>query len=291
VRRRRGVASVAAALLFAAPARGADLDALERALREACRERARLVEERTRRMGEAALLADEIARQKGGGGSAPRADRRLEVALKRFDHLAGGLDEVDRRIAGQGRGIIALRRRFEDAAGTEAARLTGRARIGRLGQVAHELDAIDQARRRVANLVGGAPAAFRPPLDVSVSPDDGVVEMQQKGLLLESERERVLKGIAGVDAEASVLDARILVKRRLSAELDTAARTAGSELALLRREADNATEALHDLAVQSKALVRQRAELSAALAQLEQRLEELRTALRSLVTPPKAETR
>jgi len=44
VRRRRGVASVAAALLFAAPARGADLDALERALREACRERARLVE-------------------------------------------------------------------------------------------------------------------------------------------------------------------------------------------------------------------------------------------------------
>jgi hypothetical protein len=284
VRRRPGVASVAAALLFAAPARGADLDALERAVREACSERARLVEERTRRMGEAAVLADEIARQKGGGGSAPRADRRLEDALKRFDQIAGGLDEVDRRIAGQDRGIRALRRKFEDAAGTEAARLSGPASTGRLGQVAHQLDAIDQARRRVANLGAGAPA-FRPPLDVTVSPDDGVVEMQQKGLLLESERERVLGGIAGIDAEANVLAARILVKRRLSAELDTAARTAGSELALLRREADNATEALHDLAAQREALVRQRAELSAALAQLDERLAELRTALRSLGAP------
>ena len=157
-------------------------------------------------------------------------------------------------------------------------------------QVAHDLDAIDQARRRVASLGPGAPAAFRPPLDVSVSSDDGVVEMQQKGLLLESERERVLKGIAGVDAEANVLAARILVKRRLSAELDTAARTAGSELALLRREADNATEALHDLDAQREALVRQKAELSAALARLDQRLEELWTALRSLGVP-KGESR
>jgi hypothetical protein len=280
----RAVLSVAAALLFAAPARGADLDALERAVREACSERARLVEERSRRMGEAAVLADEIARQKGGGVSAPRADRRLEAALKRFDKLAGGLDEVDRRIAGQDRGIRALRRRFEDAAGTEAARLGGPASTGRLGQMAHELDAIDQARRRISNLCAGAPA-FRPPLEVSVSPDDGVVEVQQKRLLVESERERVLKGIAEVDAEANVLAARILVKRRLSAELDTAARTAGSELALLRREADNATEALHDLAAQRDALARQKAELSAALAQLDQRREELQAALRSLGAP------
>jgi chromosome segregation ATPase len=276
------VAGVVAALQLAAPAHGADLDALERALREAWRERGRLVEERTRKVGEAAVLADEIARQKAGGGSVRRADRRLEDALKRFDKLAVGLDEIDRRIAGQDRGISALRRKFDDAAGTEAARLSGHARSGRLMQVAHDLDAIDQARRRVASLGAGAPAAFRPPLDVSVSSDDGVVEMQQKGLLLESERERVLKGIAGVDAEANVLAARILVKRRLSAELDTAARTAGSELALLRREADNATEALHDLDAQREALVRQKAELSAALARLDQRLEELRTALRSL---------
>jgi hypothetical protein len=274
------VASAAAALLFAAPARGADFDALERAVREAWGERARLVDERTRRMGEAAILADEIARQKGEGASIPRADRRLEDALKRFDKLAGGLDEVDRRIAGQDRAITALRRRFEDAAGTEAARLNGSASAGRLAQMAHELDAIDQARRRIENLGLGAPP-FRPPLDVSVSTDDGVVEMQQKRLLLESERERVLKEIARVDGEAKVLAARILVKRRLSAELDTAARTAGSDLALLRREAENATEALHDLTTQSEALVRQKAELVGALAHLDQRFEELRAALRS----------
>jgi len=289
VRRRCFVAGVAAALLLAAPARGADLDALERALREAWRERGRLVEERAKKVGEAAVLADEIARQKAGGGSVRRADRRLEEALKRFDKLAVGLDEVDRRIAGQDRGIIALRRKFEEAAGAEAARLSRRASAGRLGQLAHELDAIDRARGRVASLGAGAPA-FRPPLNVSVSPEDGAVEMQQKGLLLESERGRVLQGIAEIDAEANVLAARILVKRRLSAELDTAARTAGSELALLRREADNATEALQDLALQREALVRQKAELSAALAQLDQRLEDLRTALRSLGVP-KGESR
>lgn len=280
----RGVAILAAALLVGTPVRGADLDALERAVRDACSERARLVEERTRRMGEAAVLADEIARRKGGTHPPPRADRGLEEALKRFDRVAGQLDEVDRRIASRDRTIATLRRKFDEAANAAASQLGGRVYAGPIGQVARELDAIDQARSRVARL-GAAEPAFRPVLDVKASPDDGAIELQQKVLLLEAEQDRVLKGLAQLDADANVLAARILAKQRLSTELETAARTAGSELAILRRESENAAQALHDLDAQRETAVRQKADLSAALAQVDRRLEELRAALRQLGAP------
>jgi len=284
VARTGGLATIAAALLVAMPAPGADLDALERPLREAWAQRARLVEERTRRMGEAAVLADEIARRKDGSRSAPRADRGLEDALKRFDRVAGQLDEVDRKIADRERAIATLRRRFEEAASAEASRLSGRAKAGSVGRVARELDAIDQARRRVAGLCASEPA-FRPVLEVSRSPDDGATEIRHKLLLLEAERDRVMNGIEQADADARVLSARILVKRRLAAELETAARTAGSELELLRREAENAAEALHDLDAQRETSSRHKAALVAALAQVERRLDELRAALGPLALP------
>lgn len=280
----RGVAAVVAAILIAGPTRAADLDAMERAVRASIAEQARLVDERTSRMADAAVLADEIARRKGGTGPTLRADRELEEALKRFDRLAGQLDAIDRRIADQDRTTATLRRRFEEAATAEAARLSGREDPVPIGQVARSLDAIDQARRRVAAL-GAAGPAFRPVLEIRLSPDDGAVEGEQKRLLLDSERDRVLKEIARVDAEANVLAARIQVKRRLSAELETAARTAGSDLALLRRESDNVAEALRDLAAQREARFREKTELSAALARVELRLEELRAALRSLGAP------
>jgi DNA repair exonuclease SbcCD ATPase subunit len=269
---------------LAGPAWSADLEALERALRDASRERARLVEERARKMGDAAVLADEISRQKTEAASRARADRRLEAALKRFDHLAQGLDAADRRIAAQDQAIAALRRKFEDAAGSEAARWSGPARADKIGQVAHELSAIEEARRRVATL-GASEPVFRPVLDVRVRTEDGAVELEQKRLLVESERDRVLKGIDHADADGNVLAARILVKRRLVSELESATRTAGSDLALLRRETANATEGLHDLVGQHDVSLRQKAELVAALAQLDQRLEELRGALRSVGAP------
>ena len=92
-------------LAIALPARGHDLDVQERALREAWGDRTRLVDDRTRRMAEAASLADDIARQKAGAGSGHRADRRLEDSLKRFDRLAGRLDGLDRKIRDQDRTI------------------------------------------------------------------------------------------------------------------------------------------------------------------------------------------
>lgn len=277
----RGVAIVAGILLLAVPARGADLDSLERSLREAYGERARLVEERTRRMGEAAALADEIARQKGAARAAPRADRRLEDALKRFDRLAGRLDGLDRKIGEQDRSIATLRRKFEEAATNETARITGSRRgKKKIGHLARELDAIEQARRRVAAL-GAREPSFRPVLEVAVSPEDGPFELQQKIQLLESERERVQRGMARLDADANVLAARILVKRRLSAELESAAQIPGSELALLRHETENLAQSLRDLTAQRETVLRQKAELTGALAQVDVRLEELRAALRA----------
>lgn len=282
--RARGVVIVAAAVLLATPLRGADLGTLEGAVREASSERARLVEQRARSMGEASVLADEIARRKAGAHPPPRADRGLEEALKRFDRVAGQLDQVDRRIAGQDRTIARLRRNFDEAANAAASELGGKAHAGPIGPLARELDAIDQARSRVARL-GAAKPAFRPVLDVQASPDDGAIELQQKILLLEAERDRVLKELAQLDADANVLAARILAKQRFSMELETAARTAGSELAILRRESENVAQALHGLAAQRETAARQEADLSDALAQVDRRLEEIRVALRQLTAP------
>jgi chromosome segregation ATPase len=283
------VALVAAALLLTASPRGADLDAIEKTVREARDARAHLVEERTRRMGEAAVLADEIARQKAGNRHPTRADRKLEGALRHFDRIARALDEVDRRIAGQDRTIANLERKFDEAANAAVFRLTGTVDGTAIGEVARELDAIDQAKRRVAGM-GTADPAFRPVLEVTLSPDDGAVEVQQKLGLLESERGRVQKGIAQLDADAKVLSARMRVKRRLSTVLEDAARTKGAEPGLLRRESETVADALHDLDAQREALARQRADLSEALAQVERRLEELRAALRAF-GPSKGDVR
>jgi len=112
VRARVSWAWVASLVVVALPAAGADLDGLERALRAAAVERDRALEERGRRMSEAGPLADEIARLKEAH-TGPRADPRLEAALKRFDRLALDLDGLDRTIRDRQRRVAALRRRFE----------------------------------------------------------------------------------------------------------------------------------------------------------------------------------
>src|SRR5262249_47553837 len=141
----------AVVIALALPARAHDLDAQERALREIWADRNHLVEERTRRMAEAASLADEIARLKAGAGSGHRADRHLEDTLKHFDRLAGRLDGLDRKIRDADRTIVTLTRKFEETAASETARLT-RTPPKKPSHLARELDGIDQARRRVAAL-------------------------------------------------------------------------------------------------------------------------------------------
>jgi len=279
-----GVAILAVALLTAMPSRHADLEILERAVRDAWAVRARLLDERAQRMAEAAVLADEIARRKQTSGSPARADRGLEDALKKFDRVARRLDDVDRRIAGEDRTIATLRRRFGEAASAAAAQLGARMSAGSVGEVAQALNAIDEARSRVAKL-GAADSTFRAVLDVKALPDDGALELQQKVGLLGAERDRVRKRLAELDEDAKVLAVRILAKQRLAAELEAAAHTAGSELEILRRESENVERALHDLAAERERLAREKADLSGALAQVDRHLDEIHAALHQLETP------
>jgi DNA repair exonuclease SbcCD ATPase subunit len=271
------------AFLVPAYARAADVGSLERAVRDAYADRARLVEERAQRMTEASRLADEIARRKRGSRPNARADKSLEEALKRFDRLATALDDFDRRIIGDERSIIALRRRFEEAANAEAARLAARAAAGRIGEVARALAALDESRRRVALLA--VEPAFRPVLDVTLAPTDGSIEVEHKLLLLESERERAHTAVERLDAEASVLSERIALKRQISAQLEAAVRAAGSDLTLLRRESEAVGEALRDLSAQRGVIERQRSELVQALATLDGRMADFRARLRELGAP------
>jgi chromosome segregation ATPase len=283
VRRGRRASFLALAVLVPAYAHAADVGALERAMRVAYADRARLVDERTQRMTEASRLADEIARRKRDSKPNARADKGLEEALKRFDRLARTLDDVDRKIIADERAIIALRRKFEVAANGDAARLSAVAAGGRIAEAAHALADLDERRRRVGML--GAEPALRPVLDVTLAPTDGSIEVGQKLLLLESERERARTAIDRLDAEASVLSERIALKRQLSGQLAGAVRVAGSELTLLRREAETIAEGLRDLAAQRDVIARQRSELVRVLAALEQRVADFRVRLGEVGAP------
>ncbi|HEY6002681.1 MAG TPA: hypothetical protein VIV57_07385 [Anaeromyxobacter sp.] len=274
---------LALALLVPAYARAADVGALERAVRNAYAERTRLVEDRARRMTEASRLAEEIAGRKRGSRPSARADKSLEEALNRFDRLAAALDEVDRKIIHYERAIIALRRKFEEAANADAGKLSARATGKRIAEVARALAALEEARRRVAMLA--VEPAFRPVLDVTLAPTDGSVEVEQKLLLLESERERVGAAVDRLDAEARVLEERILLKRQLSTQLEAAVKAAGSKLTLLRREAEAVAATLRDLSTQRDAVARQRSELVLALAALEGRMADFKARLRELSAP------
>jgi transposase-like protein len=266
-------------VVVALPAAGADLDGLERALREAAVERDRALEERGLRMSEAGPLADEIARLKEAHAG-PRADPRLEAALKRFDRLALDLDGFDRTIRDRQRRVAALRRRFDDEASAEAVRLASK-RGGSIGDVARQLAAIDEARRRVGRLSAGEPAV-RPALTIELSPADGPLEIGQKLALAEAERDRLAAEATRLGNDAAVLEARLLIKRQLLSELESAARAGGSELALLSREADNAAQAVQDLSHEKDQLARQKTAVAESLAVLDRRIGEFRRRLAAL---------
>jgi chromosome segregation ATPase len=269
---------LAACVVAALPAAGADLDGLERALRDAAVERDRAMEERGRRMSEAGPLADEIARLKEAHGG-PHADLRLEAALKRFDRLALDLDGLDRTIRDRQRRVAALRRRFDEAA-DEGARVASKGR-GRVGDVARQLAAIDEARRRASRLSAGEPA-IRPALDIELSPGDGPLEIGQKLALAEAERERLAAERARLGNDTAVLEARLLIKRQLLSELEGAARAGGSELGVLSREADNAGQAIQDLTREEEQIARQKAAVGESLTVLERRTGEFRRRLAAL---------
>jgi chromosome segregation ATPase len=277
-----GAAAVAAALLAPSRAIAADdLPSLESAIQRACAERDRTLGVRARLMDQAGALADEIGRLKKESEPAVRASRELETAMKRFDRVAAQLDEADLKAARRNRAVADARRKFEQAATAEAERLSASVSPNRIGEVARQLGAIDEARRRVSTLVTAAPG-FRPVLDVTLSPADGAPEIEGKLQLIEAENGRVGTRIEAIAAEDQVLAARVALKRQFLAELQSAARTAGPDLALIRREREDATEELGALATQRAALTRERQVLLGTLSDLDQRRDEFRARLKDL---------
>jgi chromosome segregation ATPase len=269
-----------AVLLAALPVAGADLTSLERGLRDAIAERDRLTLERARRISEAGGVADDIARVKAAD-AAPRADPDLEAALKRFDRIAADLDELDRTIRDRDRHVATLRRRFDAEATVEAARLSSAHSGGRIGDVARQVAAIDEARRRVSRLSAGEPA-IRPALVIRLSPSDGPLQVEQKLALAEAERDRLAGERARLDTAAAVVAARLLAKQQLAADLEGAARAGGSELAILTRESQNTAQAVQDLRREQEEVGRQKARLAESLASLDRHLDEFRQRLIAL---------
>jgi len=273
--------ALAAALLVCTQAFGADLPALENAIRRSSMERERTAAERARLMSEAGALADEIARVKTQSGPTARAGATLEDALKRFDRITVQLDQVDAKSAELERGIAAASRKFDDAATAEAARLTAAAGSTPIGEVTQALRAVDEMRRRVSLLAATRPD-FRPVLDVRLSPDDGAGDVARKIELVEAERARVEGRLKELSEEDAVLATRAALKRQLLAELESAMRTAGPDLALLRRESDDATDALGTLATRRGALAREQQDLGRTLEELDTRSADFQTRLKSL---------
>lgn len=276
-----GAGAVAAAVLTCAHAFGADLPALEDAIRRASADRDRTVAERSRLMGEAGALADEIARVKTRSEPAARAGADLEDALKRFDRITAQLDVVDARSADLARGIAAARRKFEDAATAETARLTAAAASAPIGEITRALRSVEEMRRRVSLLASARPA-FRPVLEVSLSPDDGAGDVARKIAVVEAERARVAGRLEELDGEDAVLATRAALKRQLLVELQGAARTAGPDLALLRRETDDATDALGVLASRRAAVAQEQQDLTRTLRELDRHGVDFRTRLKNL---------
>ncbi len=280
---RRAAGAVAVAAAFLAPSRllADDLISLEGAIQKACAERDRTLASRASLMEEAGALGDEIARLKKGSEPSVRAGRDLEAAMKRFDRIAAQLDEVDAKTAQRNRAIEEARRKFDEAATAETERLTAAADPSQIGRIAQQLGSIEEMRRHVSALVAAAPG-FRPVLDVTLSPEDGATEIAGKLQLIEAERGRVTTRMADLAAEDEVLSTRVLLKRQFLAELQSAARTAGPDLALIRRETEDTTETLGALAARRDLLVREKQDLSQTLKRLDQRSEEFQARLKSL---------
>jgi chromosome segregation ATPase len=280
-RRAAGALAVAAAVLASSRALANDLPSLEGAIQKACAQRDRALATRARLMEQAGALADEIGRLKKGSEPAVRAGGELETAMKHFDRIAAQLDDVDASVAEGNRDIETARHRFDEAATAETERLTAAVDPSQIGQIARQLGSIEEMRRRVSALVAARPG-FRPVLEVTLSPEDGASEIGGKLQLLEAERRRVTGRMGDIAAEDEVLAARVLLKHQFLAELQSAARTAGPDLALIRRETDEATEGLGALAAQREALTREKQDLTRALRELDQRGDEFRARLKSL---------
>jgi hypothetical protein len=256
---------VAVLLLARSASAGPALDA---AVAAEAAERDRLEDEKRRRQTEAAALA--------------RLAAETPTRRREFDRLVERLDRLDRDLAGQDRRLSRAVAAFTEAAEREERRLEEAARRQGAGAVAADHEALEAARRRVAAL--RVASGFRPPLDVAIDPLDGAAELETKLVLLHGEEARVAERLAELRAEDVLLGARLAAKREWARQLGSARRDAAGRIELLDRGYEEARAAIRRLSERQLALPKEQEALQGASRQLavrraevERRLEELRT--------------
>ena len=262
------------ALALAAPLAGAATPhELEKdVVRTAALRDARLAEAR-RLQAEAAAAADQIAALEGPSPGMVRAGGELGRRLREFDRLAGGLEKLERELAGLEARLVRSRAAFDSAADAEERRLEGEARrqgpAAIASSIASSIEALRDARRRVATLA--AAPGFRPPLEVVLSPLDGPAELEAKLAVIHGERARVGARLAEIRRDVALLATRHEAKREWARQLAAARRDAAGSLDLLDRGDEDARAALRDLADRMAALAREKAALEEAETRLQGR--------------------
>lgn len=271
-----------AACWLACGARGsaAPLDDLEAQVRAAVERRKAAEGERSRLIQEAAGLAGAIRDAQPPLGGAGRAGSALERRLRDFDRVAAQLDASDRTLRSLDADVARLRRAFDAEFERESRELQGRSSSAALARAA-ELAA---ARRRIDQL-STPPPAFRALLVVRPAPTDTVPDLDQKLAILSTEQSRGNAALAAVERDLTILDARLLVTRRLLEQLDAAARGAPQDLRLVQRQADDVQQRLRDIDQERTTLGQLRDTIRRELAEVERDIAECRARRAALISP------
>jgi chromosome segregation ATPase len=270
------------ALAWGVPLAAESLDDLERAVQAAAAARDALQAERQTRSAEASRLADQIVELKRHAAQ-PRADRTLEQRLQTFDRVATALDDLDRRLRGQERTLTQARSRFMAHADADLATLAKQGGSA----IASRIEAIDAARRRV-RAGAGEMRGVRPALDIALTPEDGLAEVQAKLALLHSERQRLTDAATALRRELAIVDARLTLKRQLAHDLEAATGELGATSALVQREMDDLRASIREIERQREALVRDTDALPHALEQMDSRIDALSQRARQLAPAGRA---
>ncbi len=263
----------------ARPASAAVLPELEQEVVRRAAERDGVRAERQRLAAEAAPLADAIA---GSADSGPSAGRDLTRRLRQLDRLAARLDTAERRLREAERGLARAAAAFERQALLEERALLERGQRDGAASVVSRLAALADARKRVAALA--APPTFRRPLELSLAALDGPAEIEAKLQIIRGERARLAEREAELRREASLLAARLRVRREWARDLGLARREGAGEIELLERAQESAEDQLRELNAAAAAISAELARVKQWDESLAQREREAQERLRALGT-------
>lgn len=275
---------VALVAAFAVSARAETRPELEREVVRLAAQRDAVLAERQQKAEQAAPLAEAIARSADPGA---RAGREATRRLRELDRVAERLDGLDARVRDVERRLARAAAAFEAQAERDEAALTERSRQASAAELAAELAALGDARRRVAALA--QPQRFRPPLEVTFGALDGRGEIETKLRVIDGERARLAQRARELEREDALLAARLTARREWVRELGAARREGGGEIELLDRAHESAEGVTRDLVARLAAVADERTRLRQWHESLAERRREgeerLRTSSTRRVTP------